>query len=153
MANYYGNGRSNYFKVKDMAAFLEWLDTRAPGMEVASRHMVDKKRERELLAEDPTQEICLLAETEDGDYPSWIYNEEDGDDEEVDFIGELSKHLLEETGNVFIWQHVGNEKLRYVSGYAIAITHDGKTFQVSIRDIYDKVCEELDITEVSHCEY
>lgn len=39
---------------------------------------------------------------------------------------------------VFIWTHVGHEKLRYLSGYSTAVNKKGKQITVSLNDIYDR---------------
>ena len=63
----------------------------------------------------------LAAYTRDGDH-------------EIDFYAELAKHL--QNGWVAIVMEVGAEKLRYVTGYAVAVNHNGKCCDVSIDRIY-----------------
>jgi hypothetical protein len=117
MANWYGSGRSNYVRIKDREAFLRWADS-LPDVEV-----VDK---------DDT--FALLA-TGEGCWPSFR-----GDDkEELDLATEIAAHLAE--GEVFIFQEVGAEKLRYLTGWAKAVNSSGETLEVSIDDIYTLVRE------------
>jgi len=123
MANYVGYARSNYFRVRDEAAFLTWVET-LPGV-VARRE--DGSPERFAL---------LVEEGDDGGWPNWRYDEE-GEDEEIDLHAELAGHLAE--GEVAVLQEVGAEKLRYLVGYAVAVNHRGEKLAVSIDDVYERV--------------
>jgi hypothetical protein len=44
-------------------------------------------------------------------------------------------------GEVCIFQQVGAEKLRYLSGWAVAVNGAGERLQISIDDIYTLVRE------------
>ncbi len=121
MANCVGSARSNYFRVRDAAVFLDWVET-LPGV-VASR-------------EDEDRFVLLVEDGDDGGWPNWRY---DGEDEEIDLYAELAGHLAE--GEVAVLQEVGAEKLRYLVGHAVAVNHRGETLAVSIDDVYEKVCE------------
>ena len=57
-------------------------------------------------------------------------------DEERDLIIELSGHLAD--GWVAILMEAGAEKLRYVSGFAIAVNNRGAIETVHLSDIYEK---------------
>ena len=115
MANYIATARSNYFRVKDKEKFEEWCW----GLGLT------------LIGED--DKLGFVVETNDGQIPAWRVGE-DGDMDEVDFGGELASHLVD--GEVAIFIEVGAEKLRYVSGYAIAVNSKGETRQVFLMDIY-----------------
>ncbi len=118
MANWYGTSRSNYFKVKDGGAFREWAERR--NLEV----LEDR---RGLLGVAPS------SMSEDGSWPSY----DDDDDCEIDFQAELIEHLAE--GQVAILMTIGAEKLRYLTGFSVALAWDGRRMSVDIADIYDKV--------------
>jgi hypothetical protein len=125
MANYVGSARSNHFRVRDGAAFLDWVGT-LPGV---------------VAREDgasPDRFALLVEDGEDGSWPAWRHDEE-GEDEEIDLYTELAGHLAE--GEVVVLQEVGAEKLRYLVGYAVAVNHCGEKLAVSIDDIYEKVRE------------
>lgn len=124
MANYYESARTNYFRVKDEAAFKAFMDT-VPGCDVVGSHTKPGM-------------FCVLF-TEEGvpsvrnlDEP----NEFGEDYEEFDFMEELAPHLAD--GSIAVLTASGAEKLRYVSGYAVAIDNTGKTVAVNIDDIYGK---------------
>ena len=107
MANWYGTARSNYFRVKDLAAFEAWAEDRSLSV------MTDN--------EDPT----LVG----------IYPDDPGEDIiEIALIREVAAHLPE--GQVVVLMCSGAEKLRYVTGEATAFDHTGKIVRVSINDIY-----------------
>ena len=118
MANWYGASRSNYFNVKDEGAFREWAERR--DLEIFT-NLVGQ------LAVTPS------SMSEDGSWPSY----DDDDDCEIDFQAELIEHLAE--GQVAILMTIGAEKLRYLTGYSVALAWDGRRISVDIADIYDKV--------------
>ena len=118
MANWYGTSRSNYFNVKDEGAFREWAERR--DLEIFT-NLVGQ------LAVTPS------SMSEDGSWPSY----DDDDDCEIDFQAELIEHLAE--GQVAIIMTIGAEKLRYLTGYSVALAWDGRRISVDIADIYDKV--------------
>jgi hypothetical protein len=154
MANYYGYGRSNYFKVKDMDAFIAFTEKFNGSIEIAINDTCPNAEYREKLKNLTSDDaICLLSNDECGDLPGWVYNEETDDDEEIDIFKAIAEHLQEEKDNLFIWQHVGHEKLRYVSGYAMAMDYTGDIIDLGLRSIYDLAADHFDVTEISKCEY
>ena len=118
MANWYGTSRSNYFKVENEEAFREWAE----------------RRDLEVL-ENPSGlfGVAPSSMSEDGSWPSYDCDE----DCEIDFQAELIEHLAE--GQVAIIMTIGAEKLRYLTGYSVALAWDGRRISVDIADIYDKV--------------
>jgi len=124
MANYVGSARSNYFRVRDEAAFLGWVKA-LPGV-VARRE-----------DGDPERFALLVEDGDDGGWPNWRYEEEAGEEEEIDLHAELAGHLAD--GAVAVLQEVGSEKLRYLVGYAVAVNHRGERLSVSIDDVYERV--------------
>ncbi len=126
MANYYATTRSNYFRVKDTNAFEEWCSDRS--LEHWNKEI------------DGETYHAVSANT--GDCAGWpssaIEEIEEGveDAVEIDFAAELADHL--DPRDVAIIMEVGNEKLRYLCGYATAIRSDGQTRHVSLQQIYDQ---------------
>lgn len=120
MANYYAKARSNHFLVKDLDAFR---------------------------AEIAPLEIGIVTQREDGrvsiyddggdsnGWPAFYYNEDTDEETEVDLPDLIAKHLVD--GEVAILQEVGSEKLRYLSGYAVAVNASGETRQVLLSSIID----------------
>ena len=104
MANWYGTSRSNYFKVKDEEAFREWAD---------SRDLEVLEKPHGLFGVAPS------SMSEDGSWPSYYYDEDREEEYEIDFQAELIEHLAE--GQVAILMTIGAEKLRYLTGYSVAL--------------------------------
>ena len=136
MANYEATSRSNYFRVKDTEAFEAWAHSRGLILLQGNK------------AEDQTG--IAPEEMSDGDWPSTVYDEAEDDFVEIDFIDELAGHLAD--GEVAVLMSAGHEKLRYVSGFATAITSEGEVARVSLTDIYDKL-KEAGYTGVTPAEY
>jgi hypothetical protein len=115
MADYIATARSNYFAVKNEAAFAAWCER------------------RDLATWTDDQDLSLHAISSDtchGDWPSYD-PDEDGD---FDLAQELAAHLA--PGHVAVLIEAGAEKLRYVSGSAVAVHPDGRTVQLCLDDIY-----------------
>lgn len=123
MADYYSMARTNHFAVKDSEAFA---------LEV-SRYIGDNN----VLSEkrDGIDGFILLF---DEGIPSEYYDYEDDNAEPIDLDWEeiISKHLAD--GEVCVIQEIGNEKLRYLTGYAVAFNNRGQRESISIDRIYDK---------------
>lgn len=135
MADWYGTSRSNYFRVKDKDAFLKFVN--ATGVE---SYIDDKNR-------------YAVAAGDDGFWPAGIYKRyEDGTDEceDIDFVDELASHLAD--GEVAVLMTAGAEKLRYVTGCAVAVKNDGSSVSVNIDDIYDLAFLKWGV-QPSHAEY
>jgi hypothetical protein len=136
MANYYESARTNYFRVKDVAAFIAFIET-VPGCE------------HHASFNNPDQ-FCVLFTDET--VPNSRYNEETQDYDEFDFMDELAPHLAD--GSIAVLQASGHEKLRYITGYAIAIDNTGKSVSVNIDNIYDlakkKFGKEAEITQAHY---
>lgn len=135
MANYYGNSRSNYFKVKNKENFEEFIDS-IEGLE---------------LINDNENRVGFLVVNESGSIPCERYNEENDEYVDIDFNQELAQHLQD--GEVAIYQEVGAEKLRYLVGYSVAVNSKGEVATVNINDIYRIAQEELGGQDITTCEY
>lgn len=126
MANYYASARSNYFEVRDRKEFEKTMAS-IPGVKIQ---------------DGPEGQIGLFC-TGDGD-SGWpnirIPEGEEGVDwedyEEIDIFQEVAQHLV--PGSIAVFQEAGAEKLRYITGYSLAVNHLGKTCIVNIDDIYIK---------------
>ena len=128
MANWYGSSRSNYFRVKDCDAFLQWVEKRGLGLSKNS--------------EDATVfAIHSGNSTDGGSWPSYDME----DDTEIDLVAELAQHLPK--GQVAVLMEIGAEKLRYLSGIAIAVNHKGRAAVVSLDDIYRKAARTFRVPE------
>lgn len=128
MANYYATARSNYFAVKDAAAFLAWAKSRQ--LAVWDQAQVDGTL---LYAIGPDEH------DDSGSWPTYLYDEETDEELEVNVPDELVEHLAD--GYVAVLMEAGAEKRRYVNGYAVAIHSSGEVVSLSLDDIYQKAKE------------
>ena len=118
MANYVALCRTNYFRVTDKQEFSDFVDN--IGGE---------------LITDADGRYGIMFEHCEGGCPS-TYLTDSG--EEVEF------YLSEEIGNrlqqneVAIIMEVGNEKMRYLNGWAMAVNHCGESTVVNLIDIFSK---------------
>lgn len=136
MANYYGNSRSNYFKVKDVDKFKEFLNL-----------MYDME-----FINDSNGRVGFLVTGEGGSIPCEIWDKENDEyTYDFDFDKLLAQHLQD--GEVAIYQEVGAEKLRYLVGYSVAVNSKGETAIVNINDIYSIAKEKLGGVDVTPVEY
>jgi hypothetical protein len=116
MSDWTGGARTNHFKVKDRAAFIEW----AMDLDLS------------ILGGKPGYVGV-------GTYAGWPtdrYNEATDEFEDFEFVPELAKHLAE--GEVAVLMEAGHEKLCYLTGFATAVNWKGDTVSVDINDIYEK---------------
>ena len=127
MANWYGASRSNYFKVKDAAAFEAKMAALGVGV---------------VTSQDGA--LAVLG-SDEGYWPSCDPNT----DEDIEFIELVAGYLADDEVAIFITS--GAEKLRYISGYATAVNNKLETRDVNLNDIY-KLAEELgpNVTEASY---
>ena len=128
MANWYGTSRSNYFRVKDKDAFLKWADGRGLGV-------FNNEENADLFA------IYGGEGTDDGSWPSYDVE----GDTEIDLVAELAQHLLK--GQIAVLMEIGAEKLRYLTGVAIAVNHKGRVVQLTLSDIYHKASRIFRVAE------
>lgn len=132
MANWYGTARSNYFKVKDEQAF------RAALAQLEDIKVID---DRTRLDDPGEGRFALLVEDSDsGSWPSWVFSDDESDEpDEVDLVAVIAPHLAE--GEVAVLMEAGAEKLRYITGWALAFNGKGEIRRVSLDDIYDAAAE------------
>lgn len=121
MADYIGRYRSNYFAVKDREAFEQFC----------------KRFQMELITNDRDKNLVgFLDSSFNGSIPVSLYNEEEDDFEDIDFLAELSTHLAPE--HVAIVMEVGYEKMRYLVGLAFAVNSAGQRVKIDLYDIHEK---------------
>ena len=136
MATYVPTARSNYFAVKDPAAFESFCSK-------WSLRLI-RKDDRE---GQPTL-FGFLVDSDNG-IPSTYWDPDKEDDVESDFIGELSSHLVD--GWVAIVREIGYEKMRYLVGFTVAVNSAGERIDLNLDRIYDDA-ERLG-KHVTQCEY
>lgn len=134
MATWCGAARTNYFRVKDDDAFRAEMD-KFGGVEVWTQ---------------PDDPKLFGLGFEEGFWPSAYYDFENNDATDVDFVDIVGSHL--EPGQVAVFQTAGAEKLRYITGYAVAVNHEGKTVEIDIDGIYQAAKEAFG-TEPSLAQY
>jgi hypothetical protein len=117
MANWHGTARSNYFRVKDRAAFDDWA---------TNLHLT--------VWEDTEGRVALAALEDDGGWPSMRWSDAHSEHIDVDLYEELAKHLAPNSAAVLM--EVGSEKYRYLTGWAHLVTHEGLQHTVGLNDIY-----------------
>jgi hypothetical protein len=129
MANYYGQGRTNYFAVKDADAFKA-------EMAQYPVEVITSEKDGETL-------YGLLDADENGSGWPYAYitelEDEDGEpvetDMEIDWVAVFARHLVD--GWVAVMTETGAEKYRYMIGYALAVNSKGESREVNLsKDIY-----------------
>lgn len=126
MANWTGAARSNYVHITDMGGLLKSLESLP-----ISIHS----------GKDGT--CCFSSEELDsGGWPSFYIDADDsGEDHETEFTFETHIMPYVQEGDVLVAMEVGNEKLRYLTGFATAFCRRGsevETVSVNLDDIYTK---------------
>lgn len=130
MANYYGTGITNYFAVKDTAAFKAALEPHP-----FSVYDDAKSGKVTVVSNDPDGSGSL-------DYIDW------DTDEEWVLAEQIVPHLAD--GEVAVLIHVGHLKAAYVSGYAIAVHSDGRTVEVNLEsEIMARASEALGVQNIN----
>jgi len=131
MANYESMFRTNHFKVKDASLFEKWAT------DIGAYHYSAK-------VEGETA-YCM---TRYAGIPDFSESRED----EIDFASELAEHLVE--GEVAVYMEVGYEKIRYLSGVAVAVAWDGRVPYIDLNEIYERAREEFGLTApINRAEY
>ena len=119
MADYIAKMRSNYFQVKNAKKFKVFCE----------RYRLEAITEDD-KAKAADQRHGFMA---DGSIPTGRCNAK-GDWIETDFLKELSRHLVK--GEVAVIMEIGSEKMRYLTGVAVAVNAAGQATDVSLSDIY-----------------
>ena len=147
MANYYCNTRTNYFRVTDEEKYKELF-----------AHLVGGEDDVHDFTETDTNGVVRHGF---GAYSSIYYkatetDKDDDDDDEAYSISGFVKGLQEILPNdeAFIMMEVGNEKLRYVVGWAVVATKNNVQY-VSLQQHCIKLAQEMlgDDKFTTVCEY
>jgi len=146
MANWYGSARSNYFAVKDEAAFRAWAAKR--GLEVweeMEEKPADGKDPRKLFGVAPDDAV-----NDSGGWPTVDFGA-DEDNDEVDLIAELAE--LIQDNQIVVFEQIGSEKLRYLNGHATAFNSAGERIDLDLDDIYDQAKRRFNVTAITLAQY
>ena len=136
MADWYGTARSNYFKVRDNEAFKVFMQ------DLSS-----------MITEYNDADNTWWIRADDygnGGFDWTVYDENFEPDDSVNAMDELASHLQE--GEVAIFLEAGAEKLRYITGNALAIAWTGEITEIDLTDIYELVAKKYGI-EPCRAEY
>ena len=120
MANFYSQGRTNYFLVKDGEIFEKEIEKLGEGVGSPIELIKDERG------------YCLLFEE---GFPTYFYNEEIGQEFDVDMEDIIREHLAD--GSVCVMMETGAEELRYLSGWSIAFNNKGDTKVIDLNHIYE----------------
>ena len=126
MANYYATARSNYFAVKNEKAFREWAD--GLGLTILEQQEINSDG-------IPRFGISPGDDGDSGGWPTSTSDAETGDCEDIDVADQLAAHLADD--EVAVLLEAGSEKLRYVTGTAVAVNHKGEHVILTIESIYE----------------
>ena len=170
MADWYGSARSNYFKVKDIESFKDFI-FKWGGEFIDKQHAiltdncrqcqtgkVDMKCKDYLKAiagecegiKEDLKLVGFLGESDKGGIPSYYCDEDTGIEYDFDdFVKELSTHLVD--GWVAEMMECGAEKMRYITGFALAVNSKGETKSINLASIHEEA-KALG-SEITNCEY
>ena len=133
MANYYSQGRTNYFRVKDEEKFEQRINSIREGSNTPVDLIKDERG------------WCLLFEE---GAPTFYYNEETGEERDVDMEGLIRENLAD--GSVCVMMEIGAEKLRFLDGWSIAFNNKGDRKVVLLDDVYKGI---ESFGECTQCEW
>ena len=88
---------------------------------------------------------CLLFEE---GAPTFYYNEETGEERDVDMEGLIRENLAD--GSVCVMMEIGAEKLRFLDGWSIAFNNKGDRKVILLDDIYEGI---ESFGECTQCEW
>lgn len=122
MANFNGTARSNYVKVKDVAAATAALE---PFDNEIHKHP------------DNADYIAIFGGCYDTGTLITTREDDEGEVEELDFAAWAQEHLA--PGQVLVLMTAGAEKQRYVSAWAEAHTWDGRSVAIRLDTALDNL--------------
>lgn len=130
MANWYGASRTNYFKVKDEQRYQE-LFNRLKG------------------EENEISDFTKIVEGETwhgfGTYGDIYYQENETDEDDcfnMEMFAQLISEILDPK-SVFVYTCIGNEKLRYLTGYCIVSFPNGRILINDVNKFAQKVAQQF----------
>lgn len=132
-----GSSRTNYVRIKDEQALREALE---PWEVKVSKHYLRPDY------------FMLEGTCDDGDFPT-SSTDDDGNEIEFSFEELVVPHLAE--GEVLLTQVIGNDKLRYLTGYAYGYAWDGRVVSINTNDIHKLAAETfgVDPKSIAHPTY
>jgi len=141
VADYYGKGRTNIFKVKDIDA----LTTALAGAEFIVEARPDRGADAVFIRVSDNDAA--------GSWSQLVYTDDDAEPTELFVPAMIAEHLQD--GQVAVFVHAGSEKLRYLSAYSIAVHADGRQVRVDLDDIYQRAADEfgVDVNEIDWAMY
>lgn len=122
---YIATATSNYFRVKDREAFLEFVHRYHLQLEIDNR-----------LVDGVTEPIFSIYLKNDAGWPTMLWNEHDNMYIDVDIYKDLAPHLADE--EVAVLFEAGSEGIMYVAGSAVAINNKGERIEINLQDIYKR---------------
>ena len=131
MAQWIGVARSNYVKIADVDGLVKALEP----------------FEIEVMGGDANVGKVMFTvsqESDDGGWPTYACAE---DGTEIKFDPAIHICPFMEEGQILVMQEVGWEKLRYVTGHAVAYNKAGASTSVNIDDIYAKAAAFFEVKE------
>lgn len=132
MANYYGKGRTNIFRVKDVDALKAALS--------AAEFTVEDRPDR-----GPNAVSITVSDNDGaGNWGQLVYTDEHDDDPAELFVPDIIAEHLQD-GQVAVFVHAGSEKLRYLSAYGIAVHASGQQVRLNLDDIYQRAAEAFNV--------
>jgi hypothetical protein len=133
MADYNCVSRTNYFRVRDTAAFAAWVQRRGLAIHTSDKH--------------PGHFALAPGDDYYGAFP----NRDAESEKEIDFLDELSGHLHQQSVAVIL--EAGAEKLRYIIGHAAAVDSQGRRIELFLDDIYDFARQAFPEADLTRAEY
>jgi hypothetical protein len=143
MANYVPFMRSNYFAVKNRAAFEQFCKS-------YELRLIEHDKDSPRRTDGTGEPLVGFLGPDEGGIPASKFDVEKDDWVDADFFADLAAHV--KPGWVAVVQEIGFEKLRYLVGVAVAVNAQGKTVEVSLNDIYTRA-NRLGTHPITRCEY
>jgi hypothetical protein len=136
MSQWSGASRSNYFRVKDEATFRKWAKRRGLGI-------LESRKDGGRFAIYPEDS------SDDGSWPSYCLKT----NTEIDIASELSKHLAK--GEIAILMSAGADKLRYITGEALAVNDRGSVLSLTLDEIYLRAARRfrVPVSSITQADY
>ena len=164
MANYCPMWRTNYFQVKDEAAFRAWVSSfiDAPTIEKNPGgpkvgdwfmlHSYHTESGTPGYREPSREEVLAHLEEHDPEMLEGLDGDElEGElelsaeaqayDNDVDFYAELATHLTDDC--VAVGMEIGNEKIRYLTGVVCVVDSSGRTDWVDLNEWAMKTAQTM----------
>lgn len=142
MSDWIGAARSSYFAVKDEAAFRAWVKKRG-------LHVLEPQRALPRSIDGKVAPKMFAVAPEEGGWPAYDLEAS----EELNLVAELAE--LIQVGQIVVFHEVGADKLRYMTGHAVAFDNTGKSVSINLEDIYERAADYFDVTVTSipKCQY